>query len=42
MTVDTLWVIVGVYDDVADAKADYELVGDLHKDAGLIDIAAAA
>ena len=37
MTVDTLWVIVGVYDDVADAKADYELVGDLHTEAGLID-----
>jgi uncharacterized membrane protein len=37
VAVDTLLVFVGVYDDVADAKADYELVGDLHTDAGLID-----
>ena len=37
MPIDTLLVLVGVYDDVADAKADYELVGDLHTDAGLID-----
>ena len=37
MPVDTLLVIVGVYDDVADAKADYELVGDLHTEARLID-----
>jgi uncharacterized membrane protein len=37
VAVDTLLVLVGVYDDVADAEADYELVGDLHRDAGLID-----
>jgi uncharacterized membrane protein len=37
VTVDTLLVFVGVYDDVADAKADYDLVGDLHTEAGLID-----
>jgi uncharacterized membrane protein len=35
--IDTLLVYVGVYGSVADAEADYELVGDLHKDAGLID-----
>jgi uncharacterized membrane protein len=37
MPIDTLLVVVGVYDDVDDAKADYELVGDLHTDAGMID-----
>jgi uncharacterized membrane protein len=37
VAVDTLLVLVGVYDDVGDAKADYELVGDLHSEAGLID-----
>jgi uncharacterized membrane protein len=37
VAIDTLLVVVGVYDDVADAKADYELVGDLHSEAGLID-----
>jgi len=37
VAVDTLLVLVGVYDDVADAEADYELVGDLHTEAGLID-----
>ena len=37
MAIDTLLVVVGVYGTVDDAKADYELVGDLHKDAGLID-----
>src|SRR4029077_17808843 len=35
--IDTLLVVVGVYDSVDDAKADYELVGDLHTEAGLID-----
>src|SRR3954469_23117359 len=30
-------VFVGVYDSVADAEADYELVKDLHSEAGLID-----
>jgi uncharacterized membrane protein len=37
MAIDTLLVVVGAYETVDDAKADYELVGDLHKDAGLID-----
>jgi uncharacterized membrane protein len=33
----TLMVYVGVYGDVADAEADYELVKDLHTEADLID-----
>ena len=37
MAIDTLLVVVGVYGSVDDAKADYELVGDLHTEAGLID-----
>ncbi|HTX12997.1 MAG TPA: hypothetical protein VME22_30545 [Solirubrobacteraceae bacterium] len=37
MPIDTLMVYVGVYEDVADAKADYEFVKDLHSEAGLID-----
>jgi uncharacterized membrane protein len=37
VAIDTLLVVVGVYDSVDDAKVDYELVGDLHTDAGLID-----
>ena len=37
MAIDTLMVDVGVYGDVADAEADYELVKDLHTEAGLID-----
>jgi len=37
VAIDTLLVVVGVYDSVDDAKADYELVGDLHTEAGLID-----
>ncbi len=37
MAVDTFMVFVGVYDDVSDADADYELVKDLHTKAGLID-----
>ena len=37
MPVDTLIVYVGVYGDVEDAKADYELVKDLHTEADLID-----
>ncbi len=37
MAIDTLMVFVGVYDEVADAKADYDLIGDLHTEAGLID-----
>jgi uncharacterized membrane protein len=37
MPIDTLMVFVGVYDDVEDAKADYQLVHDLHTKADLID-----
>ena len=37
MAIDTLLVYVGVYDSVADAEADYQLVKELHTDAGLID-----
>jgi uncharacterized membrane protein len=37
MAIDTLIAYVGVYDSVGDAEADYELVKDLHTEAGLID-----
>lgn len=37
MAVDTFMAYVGVYPSVADADADYELVKDLHTEAGLID-----
>jgi uncharacterized membrane protein len=37
MAVDTFIAYVGVYDDVSDADADYQLVKDLHVKAGLID-----
>src|SRR3954468_18440856 len=37
MAIDTLLAYVGVYDSVAAAEADYELVKDLHVQAGLID-----
>jgi uncharacterized membrane protein len=37
MPIDTLMAYVGVYDKLADAEADYELVKDLHTEAGLID-----
>jgi uncharacterized membrane protein len=37
MAVDTFIAYVGVYDDVSDADADYDLVKDLHTKAGLID-----
>jgi uncharacterized membrane protein len=37
MAFDTLMAYVGVYDSVADADADYELVKKLHTEAGLID-----
>ena len=37
MAIDTLMVYVGVYDDVADAEADYQHVKDLHTQADLID-----
>jgi uncharacterized membrane protein len=37
MALDTFIVYVGVYDNVDDADADYDLVKDLHTKAGLID-----
>ena len=37
MAVDTFMAYVGVYDNAADADADYEAVKDLHTKAGLID-----
>src|SRR6201981_949052 len=37
MAVDTFIAYVGVYDSVADADADYDLVKDLHTKANLID-----
>ena len=37
MAIDTFFAYCGVYSDPADARADYELVKDLHTDAGLID-----
>ena len=37
MAIDTLMVYVGVYDRVEGAEADYQLVKDLHSEAGLID-----
>ena len=37
MAIDTFIAYVGVYDELADAEADYQLVKDLHTKAGLID-----
>ena len=37
MAVDTFMAYAGVYPGVADAEADYELVKDLHTEAGLLD-----
>ena len=37
MAIDTMLVLVGVYENVDDAEADYELVKDLHTEADLID-----
>lgn len=37
MAIDTFFVFVGTYSDVADAEADYEAVKDLHTEAGLVD-----
>jgi uncharacterized membrane protein len=37
MAIDTLMAYVGVYERVADAEADYQLVKELHVEAGLID-----
>jgi uncharacterized membrane protein len=37
MAIDTLMAYVGVYGSVADAEADYQLIHDLHTEAGLVD-----
>ena len=37
MAIDTLMVYAGVYENLADAEADYELVRELHVEADLID-----
>lgn len=37
MAIDTFMVLVGVYGDVETAEADYELIKDLHTEAGLLD-----
>ncbi len=37
MAIDTMLVLVGVYGNVDDAEADYQLVKDLHTEADLID-----
>jgi uncharacterized membrane protein len=37
VAVDTFMAYVGVYPSVADAESDYELVKDLHTEAGLVD-----
>jgi uncharacterized membrane protein len=37
MAVDTFMAYVGVYPSIDDAEADYQLVKDLHTEAGLID-----
>ncbi|MBJ7328322.1 MAG: DUF1269 domain-containing protein [Solirubrobacteraceae bacterium] len=37
MPIDTLIAYAATYDSVDDAKADYELVKELHREAGLID-----
>ena len=37
MAIDTFMAYVGVYDQVSDAEADYELIRDLHAKANLID-----
>ena len=37
MAIDTFFAFVGVYSDVDDAEADYQLVKDLHLEVGLID-----
>jgi uncharacterized membrane protein len=37
MAVDTFMVYVGVYANLADAEEDYQLIKDLHTEAGLID-----
>jgi uncharacterized membrane protein len=42
MAIDTFIAFVGVYNNTADADADYDLVKDLHTKAGLIDVYDAA
>ena len=37
MAIDTFFVFVGTYGDVADAEADYEAIKDLHTEAGIVD-----
>ena len=37
MPIETLIAYVGVYGDVADAERDYQVVKDLHREAGFID-----
>ncbi len=37
MAIDTFFAFIGAYDDVEDAKADYDAVKALHVEAGLID-----
>jgi uncharacterized membrane protein len=37
MAIDTFMAYVGVYDSVADADSDYDLIKQLHTEAGLID-----
>jgi uncharacterized membrane protein len=37
MPVDTFIALVGIYDSVEDAEADYELIKELHTEANLID-----
>ena len=37
MAIDTLRIYAGVYGSVQDAESDYELVKELHREAGLID-----
>src|SRR3954462_14554684 len=37
MAIDTMLAYVGLYDNVADAEADYQVVKTLHTEAGLID-----
>ena len=37
MPIDTFFAFVGVYDDLEDAKVDYEAIKDLHTEADLID-----
>jgi uncharacterized membrane protein len=37
MAIDTFMAYAGVYEKLADAESDYELIKDLHTEAGLID-----